>query len=163
MTSIAREDMLTMILMVGLLAVNSNAYLFSFSPHSFNIFQPNIHTDSPSSYSPFTHLADQLFTIPNQHRENGEKLPNPGQKWKNVWSKRVEEEPLERRTEAANVRRSQETKRDVSIEEKKFSLIADVNVYRAMKMKEDVYRAMKTRERKNYFDHLAFMSRLTGK
>ena len=163
MTSIAREDMLTMMLMVALLAVNSNAYLFSFSPHSFHFFQPTIHTDSPSSFSHSTHLADQLFTKPNQYRENGKKLPSPGQKWKNVWSKRVEEEPLKRKREASNPRRSQERKRDVSIEEKQLSLIANVNVYRAMKSKENIYRAMKTRERKNYFDHLAFMSRLTGK
>ena len=48
------------------------------------------------------------------------------------------------------------------------------NVYQAMKTKEDAHRAIKTKEdeakrrnqaekRKNYFDHLAFMSRLTGK
>ena len=160
--------MLTMMLMVALLAVNSNAYLFYFSPHSFHFFQPSIRTDSR-----FTHLADQLITKPNQYRENEEKLPNAGQQWKNIWSKRVEGEPLKRKTEAANVRRSEERKRDVSIEEKQLSLIANVNVYRAMKTKEnvyramktkeDVYRAMKTRERKNYFDQLAFMSRLTGK
>ena len=158
------KSMLTVILMVAVLAENSNAYLFSFSPHSYHFFQPTIHTASPSSFSHSTHLADQLFTKPNQYRENGKKLPTPGQKWKNIWSKKVEEEPLERKTEAANVRRSQERKRDdVSIEEKQLSLIANVNVYRAMKSKENIYRAMKTRERKNYFDHLAFMSRLTGK
>ena len=155
------RSMLTMILMVAVLAVNSNAYLFSFSPHSFSIFQPTIHTASPSSFSHSTHLADQLLTKPNQYRENGKKLPTPGQK--NVWSKKVEEEPLKRKREASNPRRSQERKRDVSIEEKQLSHIANVNVYRAMKSKENIYRAMKTRERKNYFDHLAFMSRLTGK
>ena len=153
--------MLTVILMVAVLAENSNAYLFSFSPHSYHFFQPTIHTASPSSFSRFPHLADRLFTKPNEYRENGKKLQSPGQK--NVWSKRVEEEPLERKTETANVKSSQENKRDVSIEEKQLSLIANINVYRAMKTKEDVFRAIRTRERKNYFDHLAFMSRLTGK
>ena len=155
------KSMLTVILMVAVLAENSNAYLFSFSPHSYHFFQPTIHTASPSSFSRFPHLADRLFTKPNEYRENGKKLQSPGQK--NVWSKRVEEEPLERKTETANVKSSQENKRDVSIEEKQLSLIANINVYRAMKTKEDVFRAIRTRERKNYFDHLAFMSRLTGK
>ena len=93
----------------------------------------------------------------------------------------MEEKPLEREAAAAKLRRSQN--REINVEEK---LVA-VNVYRAMKTKEDVHRAtkteedfhratkteedqatkteeaMKAKERKNYFDHLAFMSRLTGK
>ena len=60
----------------------------------------------------------------------------------------------------ANLRRSEE----ISIEEK---LVASVNVYQAMKSKEDQAmkgnEAIRAKERKNYFDHLAFMSRLTGK
>lgn len=148
--------MLTMIL-VTLLSINTNdAYLFSFSPHSFHMYQPSIRshrTHSPISLSHFT-LPDQLSTKANQYRVDRKALLNPGQKWKNLWSKRMEEKA------GGNLRRSEE----ISIEEK---LVASVNVYQAMKSKEDQAmkgnEAIRAKERKNYFDHLAFMSRLTGK
>ena len=164
-----REGMLTVIL-VALLTINTNdAYLFSFSPHSFHMYQPSIR--SHRTHSPISHftLPDQLFTQANQYRVDRKPLLNPGQKWQKIWAKRIEEDPFKRK---ANLRGGQE--RDISIEE---NLVASVNVYQAMKTKEDVHRAMKTKEveaveineamkakeRKNYFDHLAFMSRLTGK
>ena len=107
----------------------------------------------------------------------------------------MEENPFKRKAGAkakakGNLRIKEE--RDISIEEK---LVAEVNldqvvkteqeVYQAMihgmvhgvKTKEDVHRAMKTKEyeamkrkeakkakeMRNLFDHLAFMNRLTGK
>ena len=141
--------MLTVIL-VTLLSINTNgAYLFSLP----SIRSP--HTHSPTSLSHFT-LPDQLSTKANQYRVDRKALLNPGQKWKNLWSKRMEEKA----GAGANLRRSEE----ISIEEK---LVASVNVYQAMKSKEDQAmkgnEAIRAKERKNYFDHLAFMSRLTGK